>query len=225
MVLSQPPTGAHGVTGPAPVDPRASPRLAPFDSGGCRVPEPLAPAYVRRMTHHRALRIAGVLTSVAALAGCAIGGGERVGGDPAAETSVVTMVSPFGNSEHSELAHEVSRLSGGRLELRVVATGHNGHRLRSGHDQGCSGRPRRPRDGRRTCLGRVRRTGHQRGRRTVPRRQLRTPGARPHTAISSRRCSQSCRPAWWGSVSCPGRCVARSAWPTHWRLPATSATW
>ena len=78
------------------------------------------------MTHHRALRIAGVLTSVAALAGCAIGGAERVGGDPAAETSVVTMVSPFGNSEHSELAHEVSRLSGGRLKLRVVATGHNG---------------------------------------------------------------------------------------------------
>ena len=78
------------------------------------------------MTHHPALRIAVVITSVAALAGCAIGGAERVGGDPAAETRVVTMVSPFGNNEHSELVHEVSRLSGGRLELRVVEIGHNG---------------------------------------------------------------------------------------------------
>ena len=53
-------------------------------------------AYFRRMTHAPALRIAVALTSLAALAGCALGGGERVGGGPDADASVVTMLTPFG---------------------------------------------------------------------------------------------------------------------------------
>jgi len=74
------------------------------------------------MTHLPALRIAVVLTSLAALAGCGIGGGERVGGEADAETRVVTILSPFDPSVVAELRDEVSRLSDGRLELDVVAS-------------------------------------------------------------------------------------------------------
>ena len=77
------------------------------------------------MGHHRALRIWLVLASLVALAGCAIGDGERVGGKHVAVSSVVTMVTPFADGD-SELVDEVSRLSGGRLGLRVVASQHNG---------------------------------------------------------------------------------------------------
>ena len=83
-------------------------------------------AYLRPMTHAPALRIGVALTILAALGGCALGGGERVGGGPDADTSVVTMVTPFGRNGDSELVDEVSRLSDGRLELRVVATEHTG---------------------------------------------------------------------------------------------------
>ena len=152
--------GCPGVRGPAPVDTRANPPLAPRP-GGVPVPGPLASAYLRRMSHQRALRIRVVLASLAALAGCAIGGGERVGGEPARRTSVVTMVTPFADDD-SELVHERGVAAIRRpLGLRVVAIEHNGSRLRGGHDPGRPGRPRRPRDGRRTSLGRVRRTGDQ----------------------------------------------------------------
>ena len=52
-------------------------------------------AYVRRMTRSPALLLAAALTSLAALAGCSLGGGERVGGEPAPDAHVLTMLTIF----------------------------------------------------------------------------------------------------------------------------------
>jgi TRAP-type transport system periplasmic protein len=79
-----------------------------------------AAAYFRRMTLSSACRIAAAVACLAALAGCAIGSGERVGAEPDAEAHVVTVLDAFGGSGLNELVDEVSRLSQGRLELRVV---------------------------------------------------------------------------------------------------------
>jgi TRAP-type C4-dicarboxylate transport system substrate-binding protein len=77
-------------------------------------------AYVRRMTRSPALRIAVALTILAMSAGCAIGGGERVGGEPDADPEVVIVLDPFGAQAITTLASEVSRLSEDRLEIRTV---------------------------------------------------------------------------------------------------------
>jgi TRAP-type C4-dicarboxylate transport system substrate-binding protein len=69
-------------------------------------------------------RVAAIFASVlasAALFGCSIGGSERVGGKPPGETRVLTLLDPFANrGELTEFVDEVSRLSHGRLTIRVV---------------------------------------------------------------------------------------------------------
>jgi len=65
-----------------------------------------------------ALLFAAVLASLAALAGCSLGGGERVGGEPATEAHELTLLSIF--EEARLFADEVSRLSKGELRIRLV---------------------------------------------------------------------------------------------------------
>ena len=74
-----------------------------------------------------ALRVAVALTVSVALAGCSIGDAERVGGERAADVRVLTMLDPISNrQELTQFANEVSRLSGGTLEIRFVTAGHDG---------------------------------------------------------------------------------------------------
>ena len=75
-------------------------------------------AYVRRMRRPPALLLAAALTSLAALAGCSIGGGERVGGEPVKDAHELTMLTIF--DEAKQFTDEVSRLSEGGLRIRVV---------------------------------------------------------------------------------------------------------
>jgi TRAP-type C4-dicarboxylate transport system substrate-binding protein len=71
--------------------------------------------------------IAAALSAFAALAGCSLGGSERVGGERPAETRVLTMLDPFSNrQELTQYVSEVSRLSHGTLRIRVVPAGHAG---------------------------------------------------------------------------------------------------
>ena len=100
-----------------------------------------ARAYVRRMTRPPALLLAVALTSLAALAGCALGGGERVGGEPAADTTCLTMLDSLRQEATRVRRRGVDGCRKASSELRVVPTEHDGHRLRSGHDQGRPGRP------------------------------------------------------------------------------------
>ena len=61
------------------------------------------------------------------VAGCSIGDAERVGGERAADISVLTMLDPIGNrQELTQFVDEVSRLSDGTLEIRLVTAGHDG---------------------------------------------------------------------------------------------------
>ena len=64
-----------------------------------------------RMNRPPALLLAAALTSLAALAGCSLGGGERVGGEPAPDAHELTMLTIF--DEARQFADEVSRLSNG----------------------------------------------------------------------------------------------------------------
>jgi len=71
--------------------------------------------------------LAGALSASGALAGCSIGGSERVGGEPAADTLVLTMLDPIGNPlELVDFVDEVSRLSDDAVRIRVVTAGHDG---------------------------------------------------------------------------------------------------
>jgi TRAP-type C4-dicarboxylate transport system substrate-binding protein len=74
-----------------------------------------------------ALVISAALIVAASLTGCLGGASERVGGEPSAETRVLTMLDPFSNrQEVTEFVSEVSRLSHGALRIRVVPAGHDG---------------------------------------------------------------------------------------------------
>jgi TRAP-type C4-dicarboxylate transport system substrate-binding protein len=74
-----------------------------------------------------ALKIVAAASASVALAGCSFGGAERVGGERAAETRVLTMLDPFSNrQELTEFVAEVTRLSRGALRIRVVPAGHEG---------------------------------------------------------------------------------------------------
>jgi TRAP-type C4-dicarboxylate transport system substrate-binding protein len=74
-----------------------------------------------------ALRIAAGLSAFAALAGCSLGGSERVGGERAADTRVLMMLDPFSNrQELTQFVSEVSRLSHDTLRIRVVPAGYDG---------------------------------------------------------------------------------------------------
>ena len=138
-------------------------------------------AYLRRMTHAPGARASESRSTIlAALGGCALGGGERVGGGPGADTSVVTMVTPFGRNGDSEFVDEVSRLSDGRLELRVVASEHTGTDYEAATIRDVlDGSADVAMVGAR-AWDEFGAPGDQRTRRTVPRRQLRTAGACPH---------------------------------------------
>jgi TRAP-type C4-dicarboxylate transport system substrate-binding protein len=75
-------------------------------------------AYVRRMTRSPAPLLAAALTSLAALAGCSLVGGERVGGEPAPDAHELTMLTIF--DEARQFADEVATLSKGELRIRLV---------------------------------------------------------------------------------------------------------
>jgi TRAP-type C4-dicarboxylate transport system substrate-binding protein len=83
-------------------------------------------AYVRRMNRPPALFLAVALTILAALAGCSLGGAERVGGEPPADAHELTMLNPFGPTEVTSFVNEVARLSKGRLRIRLVPAEHPG---------------------------------------------------------------------------------------------------
>jgi TRAP-type C4-dicarboxylate transport system substrate-binding protein len=73
----------------------------------------------------RAVLLAAALAAAWSLAGCSVGGSERVGGERPAEVRVLTMLDPFSNrQELTEFVGEVSRLSHGALRIRVVQAGH-----------------------------------------------------------------------------------------------------
>jgi TRAP-type C4-dicarboxylate transport system substrate-binding protein len=79
------------------------------------------------MTRVAALVIAAALPASMALAGCSIGGSERVGGKRAADTRVLTMLDPFSNrQELTQFVNEVSRLSRSTLRIRVAPADHDG---------------------------------------------------------------------------------------------------
>ena len=84
-------------------------------------------AHVRPMTRVAALRVAAALSVPVALAGCSIGDAERAGGERAADIRVLTMLDPISNrQEVTQFVDEVSRLSDGTLEIRLVTAGHDG---------------------------------------------------------------------------------------------------
>jgi TRAP-type transport system periplasmic protein len=74
-----------------------------------------------------ALKIVAAASASAVLAGCSLGGAERVGGERPPETRVLTMLDPFSNrQELTEFVSEVARLSRGTLRIRVVPADHEG---------------------------------------------------------------------------------------------------
>ena len=70
------------------------------------------------MNRPPALLLAVALTSLAAVAGCSVGGTERVGGEHAPDAHELTMLSIF--EEAGQYTDEVSRLSKGELQIRLV---------------------------------------------------------------------------------------------------------
>jgi TRAP-type C4-dicarboxylate transport system substrate-binding protein len=68
--------------------------------------------------------IALVLTSLAAVAGCSVGGSERVGGAPAADVVELTLLTPGTSQEAIPFADEVAKLSDGSLRIRFVSGAH-----------------------------------------------------------------------------------------------------
>jgi TRAP-type C4-dicarboxylate transport system substrate-binding protein len=84
-------------------------------------------AYVRAMNRAPTLVAALAMTGVATLAGCSLGEGGRVGGEPTPQPHVLTLLTLFDKeSGLTEFTDEVSRLSNGRLEIRVVVPDHDG---------------------------------------------------------------------------------------------------
>ena len=74
-----------------------------------------------------AILLAAALASAAPVAGCFPGSSERVGGQRAPETRVLTMLDPFSNgTELTEFAGEVARQSRGALRIRIVRGTHKG---------------------------------------------------------------------------------------------------
>jgi TRAP-type transport system periplasmic protein len=76
----------------------------------------------------RALAVlAAAFAMVLTASGCLGGDSDRVGGEPTAETRVLTMLDPFSNRQVlTEFAGEVERLSDGALRIRIVKAGHEG---------------------------------------------------------------------------------------------------
>jgi TRAP-type transport system periplasmic protein len=76
----------------------------------------------------RALAVlAAAFAMVVTASGCLGGDSDRVGGEPSAETRVLTMLDPFSNRQVlTEFAGEVERLSEGALQIRIVKAGHEG---------------------------------------------------------------------------------------------------
>jgi TRAP-type C4-dicarboxylate transport system substrate-binding protein len=69
--------------------------------------------------------VATALASAALVAGCSLGGSDRVGGERDTPPRVLTMLIPFGSPEGAnEFAEEVARLSHRALRVRVTLAGH-----------------------------------------------------------------------------------------------------
>jgi TRAP-type C4-dicarboxylate transport system substrate-binding protein len=74
-----------------------------------------------------ALLVSAAVTAAISLTGCPLGGSERVGDEPSPETRVLTMLDPFSNgAELTAFVEEVTRLSDGALEIRVVRGNYDG---------------------------------------------------------------------------------------------------
>jgi TRAP-type C4-dicarboxylate transport system substrate-binding protein len=72
-----------------------------------------------------AVLLAAALALAGPAAGCDFGGSERVGGERAAKPRVLTMLNPFTSSQElTDFADEVTRLSDGALQIRIVPAGH-----------------------------------------------------------------------------------------------------
>ena len=68
-----------------------------------------------------ALLVLTAAAGVAALAGCMGGGSDRVGGDSATDTKVLTLLDPFSSGQESAAFNsEVARLSHGTLRVKVI---------------------------------------------------------------------------------------------------------
>ena len=68
-----------------------------------------------------ALPLLTAAAAAAALAGCMGGGSDRVGGDSATDTKVLTLLDPFSSGQESAaFNNEVARLSHGTLRVKVV---------------------------------------------------------------------------------------------------------
>jgi TRAP-type C4-dicarboxylate transport system substrate-binding protein len=80
-------------------------------------------AYVRRMSGRAALLL---VVAVTALAGCSLGGTERVGGEPDADVHELTMLNLFDQQEVTQFTEEVSRLSKGELRIRTIQAEQDG---------------------------------------------------------------------------------------------------
>ena len=118
--------GGHGETGPTPVDPRVDPCLSAPQGGmfpmrGVRAGRRFAYDPVA------ALRVA-ACPSVAVDSPAARSAAPNGSAGSAPPTSgVLTMLDPFSNRhELTQFVDEVSRLSDGALEIRVVTAGHEG---------------------------------------------------------------------------------------------------
>jgi TRAP-type C4-dicarboxylate transport system substrate-binding protein len=64
--------------------------------------------------------------AVTGLAGCSLGGSERVGGAPDADVHELTMLNLFGPEEVTQFTDEVSRLSKGGLRIRLIPAEQDG---------------------------------------------------------------------------------------------------
>src|SRR6187397_1577606 len=63
--------------------------------------------------------------SATLLAGCSVGGSDRVGGERDTPAHVLTMLNPFaGPEELVDFADEVERLSDGALRVRIIPAGY-----------------------------------------------------------------------------------------------------
>jgi TRAP-type C4-dicarboxylate transport system substrate-binding protein len=74
-----------------------------------------------------ALLVTVALTAAASITGCLGDESDRVGGERAAETRVLTMLDPFSSGQEvAAFSNEVARLSDGALRIRVVEGGDEG---------------------------------------------------------------------------------------------------
>ena len=132
------------------------------------------------------------------------------------------MLDPFSSGQEvAAFNNEVARLSHGALRIRVVDGRDDGPDYEAAAIRAMRRRPGRPRDCRRAAPG----TSSARQRL----RALHAPLLIDSYELQERvlderarrvRCSRSCRRwAWWGSASCPGPFVGRSARPTRLATP------